>query len=89
MARDKNKTEKTIDFYKLAIEIIEQQRSTINTDLSKIGFMGDKEDIYSEMIDLLTAENRNILAFEYTERAKSRALVDLLASKKSSDIKTS
>ena len=68
-----------IDFYRRAIEVIEQQRSTINTETSKIGFVGDKQDVYSGLISTLFAAGRYAGAFEYVERAKARALVDLLA----------
>lgn len=73
--------ESSIDFYRRAIEIIEQQRSTINTETSKIGFVGDKQEVYRHLVSALI-ENRDVAAaFEYVERSKSRALVDLLAGK--------
>jgi len=71
-----------IDFYGRAVEIIEQQRSTINTESSKIGFIGDKQALYFHLVRALCHEKQYEKAFEYVERAKSRALVDLLASKK-------
>lgn len=74
--------DKGISFFAKAIEVIEQQRSTINTEASKIGFVGNKQEVYQSLIAALFHENRYIEAFEYTERAKARALVDMLASKK-------
>lgn len=71
-----------ISFFTKAVEVIEQQRSTINTEASKIGFVGNKQDVYQSLIATLFHENRYIEAFEYTERAKARTLVDMLASKK-------
>lgn len=71
-----------IRFYASAVEIVERQRSTINTEASKIGFVGDKQTLYRRLIGALVAEGDAVRAFEYSERAKSRALVDLLASKK-------
>jgi len=70
-----------IDYYKKAIDVIEGQRSTINTEAARIGFVGDKQEVYHQMISALYKENRFSEAFEYVERSKSRALVDLLASK--------
>jgi len=71
-----------ISFFAKAVEVIEQQRSTINTEASKIGFVGNKQEVYQDLIATLFRENRYVEAFEYTERAKARALVDMLASKK-------
>jgi len=70
-----------IVFYRQAIEVIEQQRSTINTEASRIGFVGDKQQVYHRLVAVLMAEGQAAQAFEYVERAKARALVDLLASK--------
>src|SRR3989338_3258206 len=64
------------------MEVIEQQRSSINTEAAKIGFAGDKQRVYSRAIDLLFQAGRYAEAFEYIERSKSRALVDMLAGKK-------
>jgi len=69
-----------IGFYKKAIDIIEIQRSSINTEASKIGFVGDKQAVYSALIFALLEADRKVAAFEYVERSKSRALVDMLAS---------
>lgn len=71
-----------LGFYLRAIEIIERQRSTINTEASKIGFVGDKQAVYARLITVLVAQGRAAEAFDYVERSKSRALVDMLASKK-------
>lgn len=71
--------DEAIGYFKRAIEVIEQQRATIRTEASKIGFVGDKQDVYSELIVALFADGRHAEAFEYVERAKARALVDLLA----------
>lgn len=71
--------ERAIGFYTRAIETIEQQRSLINTEVNKIGFVGDKQAVYARLIAALVARGRDAEALEYAERAKSRALVDLLA----------
>lgn len=70
-----------VNFYRQAIAIIEEQRSTINTETSKIGFVGDKQEAYSRLVFALYADGQYGAAFEYVERAKSRALVDMLAAK--------
>ena len=71
-----------IDFYRKAVDVIEQQRSTINTEASKIGFVGDKQAVYGRLIAVLIEQGRTNEAFDYVERSKSRALVDMLAAKK-------
>jgi CHAT domain-containing protein/tetratricopeptide (TPR) repeat protein len=71
-----------IEFYRGAIEVIERQRSTLNTEASKIGFLGDKQAVYGRMVASLVLQGRMEEAFDYVERSKSRALVDMLASKK-------
>jgi CHAT domain-containing protein len=62
-----------------AIDTVEQQRASINTEASKIGFVGDKEGLYARAIALSLELGEQALAYELMERAKSRALVDLLA----------
>ncbi|MEW5733576.1 MAG: CHAT domain-containing protein [Thermodesulfobacteriota bacterium] len=66
-----------------AADVIEQQRASIVSEAGRIGYVGDKQDVYQEIVVLLLEENRPGEAFAYVERAKSRALVDLLASQKS------
>ncbi|MGB5158241.1 CHAT domain-containing protein [Desulfobacterium sp. N47] len=73
------------DMLKKTIDVIEKQRSSINSEAGRIGFVGDKQSAYAELTALLIADDRYAEAFTYVERAKSRALVDLLASQK--DIK--
>lgn len=65
-----------------AVNSIENQRKSIFSEGSKIGFVGDKQDVYHNLIQALYEDKQYEKAFEYVERAKSRALVDLLASKK-------
>ncbi len=73
---------------KEAVAVVEEQRSSIASEAGRIGFVGDKQAIYQELVRLLMASNKVGQAFEYAERAKSRALVDLLASAGSITIKT-
>lgn len=74
--------EEATRYYRPAIDIIEQQRSTIGNDAGKIGFIADKHEVYHRMISSLFAQKKYTEAFEYVERAKARALVDMLASRK-------
>jgi CHAT domain-containing protein len=70
-----------ISYFKQAVEAIEQLRATINTEASRIGYVADKQEAYSDLIRLLVAKGNAASAFEYVERSKARALVDILASK--------
>lgn len=82
IAQAEGDLEEAIEFYKKAISVIEAQRSTINTEASKIGFVGNKQEVYGFLVEQLIEIGRYDEAFEYAERAKARALVDILASKK-------
>lgn len=81
IAEREGQRKEAIDYYRRAIEVIERQRSSINTEASRIGFVGDKQQVYHRLVAALIAEGQAAQAFEYVERAKARALVDLLASK--------
>ncbi len=71
--------DKAISYLRQAVAQVELQRSSISVDSAKIGFVGDKQLIYGWLIGALVDMKRPAEAFEYAERAKSRALVDLLA----------
>jgi CHAT domain-containing protein len=75
------KPDDAITFMKRALEVIEQQRASINTDVGKIGFVGDKQDVYQLLVATFFDKGKIVEAFEYVERAKARALVDLLANR--------
>jgi tetratricopeptide (TPR) repeat protein len=82
IAEKEGNIREAIRFYEKAVDVIEQQRSTINVEAGKIGFVGDKQAVYHSLIAALYADRHYTKAFEYVERSKSRALVDLLAGKK-------
>ncbi len=88
ISRGEGNTKQAIDFYKQSIDVIENQRSTINTEASKIGFVGDKQKAYHQTISALFSDGQYAEAFEYVERSKARALVDMLASKNDFTVKT-
>jgi CHAT domain-containing protein len=54
-------------------------RSSIDYDASKIGFAGKTQDVYASLFLAVAAKNDWNGAFLTAERAKARALVDLLA----------
>jgi len=87
IAEKEGQLKEAIEFYEKAVEIIEQQRSTINIEASKIGFVGDKQAVYHSLVKALYADHQYEKAFAYVERSKSRALVDLLAGKQDFAVK--
>jgi CHAT domain-containing protein len=72
--------EKSIFFNREAINIINHMRSTIATEKHRITFARQKDRIFNRLIDDLIAENEISEAFRYSENARSRAFIDLLAS---------
>lgn len=87
IAEQEGKSKEATEFYEKAVELIEQQRSTINVEASKIGFVGDKQAVYHSLIKSLYSDHQYEKAFVYVERSKSRALVDLLAGKQDFAVK--
>ena len=75
---DRNQARK---YFGEAIVLLESQRSVLRKDDYKLGFVGDKIGVYGDILALLVAEERLPEAFEHVERAKARALVDMLASR--------
>ena len=88
IAEKEGNRKQAIDFFEKSIEVIEQQRSTISIEASKIGFVGDKQAVYHHLISSLYDNKQQTKALEYVERSKSRALVDLLAGKKDFAVKS-
>jgi CHAT domain-containing protein len=64
-----------------ALDKIEAQRSTLLASANKIGFVADKQKVYWDAAQTFIRLGDAAQAFETAERGKSRALVDLLASK--------
>lgn len=81
IAEQENNLPEAIASYAKAVDVIESQRSSINTEANKIGFVGDKQEVYGRIISALYRNNQPSGALEYIERSKARALVDLLASR--------
>jgi CHAT domain-containing protein/tetratricopeptide (TPR) repeat protein len=65
-----------------SVDAIESVRSTISFEAAKIGFAGDKQTVYAALIAALAQSGDWPQAFLYVERAKARALVDLLAQRR-------
>ncbi len=64
--------------YELAIQEVEQLRGRLMVEF-RVSFLEGKESLYEEMVGLCIERDQPLLGLEYAERAKSRALLDLLA----------
>lgn len=79
MARLEKRTQEAKQHFKEAIGRLEGVRVSLRVDEFKSAYLGDKLEVYGDLVDLLLDTQHQHEAFEYAERAKSRALVDLLA----------
>lgn len=82
IASKEGEVENALKYFKTSIDLIESQRASLNTEASKIGFVGDKFSVYRDIVELLIKMKRYDEALSYVERGKARALVDMLANKK-------
>ncbi len=61
-----------------ALRVIERQRGNLEQPELRISFLDDSENVYAEMIRLQLRKGEFGRAFDYAERARSRALLDSL-----------
>ena len=81
IAEEENDISMAINLYGRAIDTLEIQRASISTEANKIGFIGNKQEVYERIIHLLMKSGQHRKALEYVERSKSRAFIDMLAGK--------
>jgi CHAT domain-containing protein/lipoprotein NlpI len=67
--------------YADAIDALEQLRSALATDETKLGLLGTTAQIYEAMVLHCLARGQLPEAFQYVERARSRAFLDALGSR--------
>jgi len=70
-----------IPYYKKAIESIESTRSLLESEEFRSSFFEDKGQIYGGTVLAYLATGNVMEAFSYSERARSRAFLDILGSK--------
>ena len=68
-----------IQYFERAIVVIEAQRKSLASEAGRVGFIEDKQSVYADLIAVLVLTDSDGRAFEIAERAKARALVDLLS----------
>ena len=80
--RDAGKTASAIRRLERSVERVEHLRRRITLDEFRLSYAADKAPIYADLVDLILARGGREQvesAFAVVERARSRALVDLLA----------
>ncbi len=82
IARDAGDLAAAESYLQRAVALLESQRANLEQESYRLGFLGGKVDVYADMIGLLLDQGRAADAFEFSERAKARALVDMLASRR-------
>lgn len=77
---------KAVELNDSALKILEGIRNTLRSEEWKTSFMAQERYVFEDVIDLLCklhkedqSKGYDILAYQYAERSKSRALLDLLA----------
>ncbi len=80
--RDQSDLSRALQNYSASIRMIESIRSRLHIDDFKTSFIEDKIQVYKAIITLLLEMGKETEAFNYLERAKSRALVDLLSNQR-------
>jgi CHAT domain-containing protein len=76
---DLGETERAIQIYKTSINIIEDTRNELKLEDYKRDFMKDKMEVYERLIKVLLKSGKEKEAFDYNERARARAFLDILA----------
>jgi len=79
--RQAGKATEAIPYYQKAIQQIESTRSLLQSEEYRQTFFEGGIDAYSDMVDVLADAGRTDEAFNFAERARSRALLDLIGSK--------
>jgi CHAT domain-containing protein len=74
--------EKAIEEYARSVDEIEFARAKLNSHGFKVSFMNDKQVPYQKIIGSLEKLGDTQKAFDYAEKAKARAFVDLIAKSK-------
>ena len=81
ICRQQKKLRRAKDYYKRAIQIVEQMRASLRVEQFRSGFLDNKYDLYEDMVHLLVDLGQVREAFSYTERSRARGFLDLLANR--------
>jgi len=75
--------QKAVSFYKPAIDSLETIRGKLTSAEFKTGLSSRSSDFYAELIASLFRQGKQIDAFNYSERARARTFLDILAERPS------
>jgi CHAT domain-containing protein len=81
LLRDLKKPAEAIPHYKKAVATVEASRSLLESEEFRSSYFEDKRGTYSRLILALLQLKDPAEAFNYNERARSRAFLDILGSK--------
>ncbi|HEX8561100.1 MAG TPA: CHAT domain-containing tetratricopeptide repeat protein [Pyrinomonadaceae bacterium] len=79
LAAARGETERAESSFKRAVALIEDLRAPLPAEEFRTAFVADKLAPYDELVRLCLADGRVTDALCYTERARSRALVEMLS----------
>jgi CHAT domain-containing protein len=79
--REIGKPGESIPYYQRAIEQIESTRALLESEEYRQSYFEGEVNVYQRMIRDLVASGRTEEAFNYSERARSRAFLDVLGTK--------
>lgn len=77
--RDLGKTEEALASFRRGIDVIESVRAGLELPEEKAGFLEGRREAYEDMIALLMKEQKIPEAFNYAQKSKARAFLDMLA----------
>lgn len=77
--RDTGKTTEALASFREAIGVIESVRAGLELPEEKAGFLEGRRQEYEDMIALLLKEKQIPEAFDYAQKSKARAFLDMLA----------
>lgn len=70
-----------LDYYRRAVQLLEQDRRNLKDDQARSSFMDDKLDCYYRPALLLLQQKRYSEAFAFHEQSRSRTIADMLFSR--------
>lgn len=79
--RDLGRKEESVQYFRKAIEAIEDQRSMLQSEEMRTNYFEQTIGVYDDMIGVFIDLKRAEEAFIFSERARSRTFLDLLGSK--------
>jgi CHAT domain-containing protein len=79
--RESGKPDEAVPYYQRAIERIESTRALLDSEEYRQSYFEGGVGVYARMIQDLVASGRIEEAFNYSERARSRAFLDVLGTK--------